>query len=139
MSFREKTVWVSFVLMLGLFGYYFWHVSQVLEGRADADTTFHVFLRVVVALIVAEIAVRVVLRVRNPQEARAPRDERERQIELRARGIAYYTLLVAAFLVIGTMHISTDPFALAHHVLLAMVLGELTRLGSQLVLFRRSA
>lgn len=139
MSFREKTVWVSFVLMLVLFGYYFWHVAQVLEGRADADTTFHLFLRVVVALIVAEIAVRVVLRVRNPQEARAPRDERERQIELRARGIAYYALLVAALLAIGTMHISTDPFALAHHVLLAMVLGELTRLGSQLVLFRRSA
>ena len=122
-----------------MFGFYFWHVSQVLEGRADADTTFHVFLRVVVALIVAEIAVRVVLRLRNPKEARAPRDERERLIELWARGIAYYTLLAATFLSIGSIHISTSPYALAQHVLLSLVVAELTRLGGHLVLFRRDA
>ena len=137
MSFREKTVWVSFVLMLVLFGYYFWHVSRVLAGRADADSSFHLFLLVVVVLIVAEIAVRAVLRIRHPKEARAPRDERERQIELRARGIAYYVMLAAALLSIGSIHISTNSYALAHHVLLALVVAELTRLGGQLLLFRR--
>ena len=139
MSFREKTVWVSFVLMFVLFGYYFWHVSQVLAGRADADTSFHLFLLVVVVLIVAEIAVRAVLRIRHPKEARAPRDERERLIELRARGIAYYVLLVAALASIGSIHLSTNPYALAQHVLLALVVAELTRLGGQLVLFRRDS
>ncbi|MEQ1855684.1 MAG: hypothetical protein ABL963_04385 [Longimicrobiales bacterium] len=137
MSVREKSLWVSFVLMLVLFGYYFWYVAAVLAGNADADRTFHLFLQIVVLLIVGELAVRGVLRMKNPKEARAPRDERERQIELRARGVAYYVLLVLALAAMGSIHLSTDPFALAHHILLALVIAELTRLGTQIALFRR--
>jgi hypothetical protein len=138
-SFREKTLWVSFVLMFTLFGLYFWHVGQVMAGNADPDSTFQFFLLVLVALIVAEIAVRAVLRIRNPKEARAPQDERERHIELRARGIAYYVLLVGALASIGSTHLSTNAYGLAQHVLLALVVAELTRLGGQIVLFRRDA
>lgn len=139
MSFREKTLWVSFVLMFTLFGFYFWHVGQVMAGNADGDSSFHLFLLVLVVLIVAEIAVRAVLRIRNPKEARAPRDERERHIELRARGIAYYVLLVGALASVGSIHLSTNAYGLAQHVLLVMVVAELTRLGGQIVLFRRDA
>ena len=42
-----------------------------------------------------------------------------------------------ALATIGSIHISTNPFALAQHALLALVVAELTRLGGQLVLFRR--
>ncbi len=139
MSFREKTLWVSFVLMFTLFGFYFWHVGQVMAGNADPDRTFHIFLLVLVVLVVAELAVRAILRIRHPKEARAPRDERERQIELRARGIAYYVLLVGAVGSIGSIHLSTNAYALAQHVLLALVVAELTRLGCQIALFRRDA
>ena len=139
MSFREKTLWVSFVLMLTLFGFYFWHVGQVSHGNADRDSTLHVFLLVLITLILTEIAARVVLRLRNPKEARAGRDERERAIELRARGIAYYVMLVGALLTVGSAHISTDGYFLAQHVLMAVVVAELTRLGAQIVMFRREA
>jgi cytochrome b561 len=138
-SFREKTLLVSFVLMFSLFGYYFWFVSQVSAGNADPDRTLHVFLVVLVLLIVGELVVRAVLRIQNPKEARAARDERERHIELKARGIAYYVLLVAALATVGSVHISTSGYFLAQHVLMAMVLAELTRLGTQIVLFRRDA
>jgi len=138
-SFREKTLWVSFVLLFTLFGVYFWHVTQVGHGNADPNSTFHIFLLVLITLIVAELAVRLVLRIRNPKEARAARDERERAIELRARSIAYYVMLAGALLTVGSVHISTDGYFLAQHILLALVVAELTRLGAQIVIFRREA
>jgi hypothetical protein len=139
MSFREKSAWVSFLLILVVFAIYFWNVGRVLMGTASSAGIFPLFLRLVIALVVAEVVLHVVLAVRDPKEARTPKDERERLIELKATRVAFYVLVTSAFLSIGWMHVSSSPWVMGHSVLFSIVVAELAGYGSQIVYFRRGA
>ena len=95
------------------------------------------FLALIIAIVVLEVVTHVVLALRSPQDAKAPLDERERLIALRATRPAFYVLLVGAFLSIGTMHLGASTLMLAHCVLLAIWIAELTRFGTQIYQYRR--
>jgi uncharacterized integral membrane protein len=73
----------------------------------------------------------------TPKEANAPLDEREKMIAMKATQPAFYVLLVGAFLSIGTIHLRTDVFHMAHSVLFIIWIAELVRYGMQLYYFRR--
>jgi len=81
----------------------------------------------------------VVLAVRAPREARSPRDERERLIDMRATRAAYYVLLVGAMAGVGTIHLTPSAWAMQQVVLFSIGVAELVRFGLQIVLFRRDA
>ena len=95
MSFREKSAWISLLLLFGLGGIYFGNFARILAGQ-HALSDLHLFFALIVALIVAEVALHVAIAIRSPQDARTPRDERERLIDLQATRIAFYVLLVGA-------------------------------------------
>jgi hypothetical protein len=137
MSFREKSAWITFVLLLG-FGYYFGEVLNHWLNPGQPHTNhLQLFMLLVIAVVILEIATHTILSIRSPQEAKAPLDERERLIALRATRPAFYVLLVGAFLSIGTMHLGANTWLLAHCVLLAIWFAELTRFGTQIYYYRR--
>ena len=137
MSFREKSAWVSFICIAVVFGIYFSTVFHVLPDWWRARDSFHLFLRLVGALVVLEIILHVAIAIQSPREARSPKDEREQLIDLRATRVAFRVLLVGTFAAIGTLHMPGNRLDMAHVMLLSIVIAELTRFGMQIVYHRR--
>ncbi len=137
MSFREKSAWISFVTILLVFGAYFWNVRQVLAGNVEFGAAFKVEVGLLVAFVVIEIVLHAALAMQAPNEARAPRDEREWLIEMRSTRVAFQVLVVGALACVGLIHITRNAWGIAQHVLLAVVVAQLVRFGGQIFYFRR--
>ena len=75
MSFREKSAWVSLILILLVFGPYFWLVGRSFAGigHVHAGTQF----ALITLFVVLEIVVHIAIAIQSPRDARAPKDERE--------------------------------------------------------------
>lgn len=139
LSFREKSAWVSFLSILGVFTPFFWNSYRQFTGAVDgraAVTTAFALLALFVAL---EIVLHVAIALQSPREARSPKDERERLIEWRATAVAFQVLVVGALFAVFTVHLSPKAWVIQQVVLLAVVVAELVKFGTQIVLFRRDA
>jgi hypothetical protein len=136
MSFREKSAWISLASLLIVFGVYFWNVARII-ARKTALSDFPLFFSLLVALIVAEVVLHLLIAMQSPGDARTPKDERERLIELKATRIAFFVLLVGALVSIATMHLKVGVWVMAHCVLLSVVVAEVVKFGTQIILYRR--
>ena len=137
MSFREKSAWISFVSILLVFGAYFWNINRILRGQVEHRAAFKISVGLIVAFVLLEIVLHIAVAIQAPNEARAPKDERERLIEMRATRVAFQVLVVGALLGVGTMHVTARAWVMAHVVLLAVVVAELVKFGGQILYFRR--
>jgi hypothetical protein len=137
MSFREKTAWISIVSMSGIYGFYFWSVIR--SGSPASGVHFGGLLITIIALIIVQIVLTIVVAIFAPREAQAPRDERDRLIELRATQVAYALLtfcIVSACLLTAFV----PPILFNTNVLLfTLVMAELLRSASQIFQYRRGA
>ena len=135
MSFREKSAWISVLLIVAVFGPYFWLVGRSLTGMAHVHggTQFALIL----LFVVLEIVLHVAIAVQSPRDARAPKDERETLIDLKATRSAFYVLFGGALLSIFTMHFRVNVWMLSQFVLFSIVVAELVKFARQIVLFRR--
>jgi len=135
MSFREKSAWISLVLIVLVFGPYFWLVGRSFAGgdHVHAGTQFGL----IVLFIVLEIVVHIAIAIQSPRDAQAPIDEREDLIDLRATRVAFYILFGGALLSIFTMHFRMTVWGLSQCVLFSIVVAELVKFSSQIVFYRR--
>ena len=133
MSFREKSAWISLVLILLVFGPYFWLVGRSFTGGEHvlAGSQFGL----IVVFIVLEIVVNIA--IQSPRDAQAPIDEREDLIDLRATRVAFYVLFGGALMSIFTMHFRLTVWMLSQCVLFTIVIAELVKFSSQIVFYRR--
>ena len=70
MSFREKSAWISFVLIVLVFGPYFWLVGRSLTGGAHVHggTQFALIL----LFVILEIVVHIAIAIQSPRDAQRP-------------------------------------------------------------------
>jgi hypothetical protein len=132
MSFRERLAWINLLSIAVCYGVYF---AAMLRGR----DTFHLFVACLAALAVIQVALKIVATVRNPLEAKAPRDERERLIDGKARTLGYYVLVVGVLTVGIPGHTGGSVIDVLNHAMLAIVVAELSVSLAQIVLHRRGA
>jgi hypothetical protein len=137
MSFREKSTWISFLLLLAISIPFFVQVARVESGAVSSQASFHFFLLLVVGFVVGEIVLHALIVMQSPRDARAPKDERERLIDLKAMRAAFFVLMVATILVIVMVHFPFNRFEILQALLLAVVAAELTMLGARIVYYRR--
>jgi hypothetical protein len=135
MSFREKSAWVSLILIVLVFGPYFWLVGRSFAGieHVHGGTQF----ALITLFVVLEIVVHIAIAIQSPRDARAPKDEREILIDLMATRTAFYVLFAGALSAIFTMHFRFSVWQLSQMVLLSIVVAELVKFGRQIALFRR--
>src|SRR5262245_23014159 len=135
MSFREKSAWISVVLIVLVFGPYFWLVGRSFAGtgHVHVGTQFALILLFVVLEIVLHIAVA----IQSPRDAEAPSDERDNLIDLRATRVAFYVLFGGALVSIFTLHFPVNVWTLSQFVLFSIVVAELVKFSSQIVFYRR--
>jgi hypothetical protein len=134
MSFREKSAWISFVCLLLLMLAFV--VSQFHHPH-DALGHLYLALGVFAGFALLQIVLHLIVVAQAPKDARTPKDERERLIELRAARIGFYSLVVCDLIAMGLFHVHGHPGALMLSVLLAIVVAWLIKLGSEIVLYRR--
>jgi small-conductance mechanosensitive channel len=140
MSFREKTAWVTLLAIIIVSLMYWLHVPNLLDPHPGA-WVLHAMAASIAAYIVIEVVAWIVLRVKYPQDARTPRDERERLIDLKAIRVAYYVFIVGA---IGGMFITlhvvgAHVIGLGMVIFIAFVLSQIVKHAARIVYFRRGA
>ena len=136
MSFREKSAWISLISILLVSGFFFLRVPWTLTPSSSPKLV-HGLLFCVVALVVLEVVAHVVVAIRAPEDAQAPKDERERLIDLEATRAAHYVYAVGSLLAVSTIHLGANAIAMGYLVLLAFVIGAVVNYAARIVYHRR--
>jgi hypothetical protein len=130
MSFREKTAWISLVSMAGIYAAYFWSLYH--SGVRHIG-----LLETVIALVVAQVILTTLVAIFAPKEAKAPRDEREKQIDLKATRLAYFVLAGSVACACFFRGFPRPIIFDANAFLFFLVVAEILRSGCQIVQYRR--
>lgn len=140
MSFREKSAWVTLITLVALAIAFElavhspWTLSPTPGGRE-----FDVLIVSIVAFVTVEIVAYVVLRLHSPRDARTPKDERERLIEIRSRAIAYYVFTASALggTFVAIHIVGSNQFGMGWLVLWSFVASQIVNYALRIVYYRR--
>lgn len=139
MSFREKSAWITFVTLLAVFVPFFYYSYLSLTDQVPHHQAMRVAIGLLVAFVALEVVLHAIAALLAPKDARSPKDERERLIEMRATRVAFPVLVLGALVGAGMIHVSPSVWVMQQVVLLAIVAAELVKFGTEIVLFRRGA
>jgi hypothetical protein len=138
MSFREKSAWITLITLVVLTLFYITHLPPVWMLDPPGGWMFHVLAIGVGAFVVIEIVAHVIVAIRAPRDAQAPRDERERLIALKATSIAAY---VYAMLSLGSVfvviHLGANERGVFYCVFLSFILAAIVNYAARVVYYRR--
>ncbi len=135
-SYREKSAWIHLVSTLLISAFFFLHVPWTLRPRSSPGLVHGLFICVLVWVVVQVIAHVVVARM-APDDAKAPKDERDRLIELKAVRIARVVYIVGSLSAVSLLHVGATGPAVGFGVVFALVAGELVNYGARIVYHRR--
>ena len=136
MSFREKTAWITLVTLAVVFGCYFFTLWRAWNGSDSQVLIISLTIGAVIALVIAVATLMTVAALLSPKQAKAPADERETLIDLKAERLASYTLAVGVVCVIATLLMGWNAFLAAALLQAALVIAELVKAGAQIAYFR---
>lgn len=134
-SYRELSALGSLTAILVAYGMYFSRVFGLMAGGTvpDKADVLAYGISIVVVLVIIEVVYHIVISLRFKEE---PMDERDRAIHARADRYAYGMLIFGAAMVTGHLLMTESTVAAAQFLLLAIVLAEIVRFATQLVLYR---
>ena len=141
MSFREKSAWISFICLLLFALSWTTHAFGIEIFSRTNIGPMAWFFGMLAGLIALEIGLHVAIALQSPKDARTPKDERERLIDLRASRVAFYVLLIGAFTSLGFgLHFpGASRFTMGALLMGAIIAALLARFGTQIALYRRDA
>ena len=134
-SFKEKSVWLTFIAMVVTFGNYFarvWFFPDLVENPIG------LFFIVMMIFIVITIFLHIGLAVGQRQESSDDRDQRVSGKAYRNSHFAFVTMLVMGIGILMFVDFGSEMTAF-NLMLFSVVVGELVYMGSQLVYYRIGA
>jgi hypothetical protein len=141
MSHREKIAWLSLIAMAVAYGPYF---TLVARGPVTWEPLPHLHPLALFAL--ASIVRTLILgagylyfRLALPPQERPPRDERDRVIDHRSLGAAYYVLMAGMVLVGCFMPFSSTGWTIVNATIFWIVAAEVIRYGAVVASYRVQA
>jgi hypothetical protein len=153
MSFREKSIWISLISTLLIFGDYFLNIIALgnLPEQVAKTAALELSIRAFVLIIIVEIIFQTMLAVSNRKAAKLGADERDKLFEYKGNNFGYSVLVVGVLMTLGrmvSMEISPEfieqfkvldiPFLTAHILLFSFILSEVVRFSAQLYYYRSS-
>lgn len=135
MSFREKSAWVTLISILLITFAYLTHAPRVLNP--PPNFALHALVGAIILIVVLEIIGHIAIYLASPKEARTPKDERERLIDLKAVRISAYVYAVGSLAAIGTIALGANEVGIAHLIVLAFVFAEIVNYAARIVYYRR--
>lgn len=139
MSFKEKSIWVSLLIIALVYSKYFLYVFVGLaSGTLDKGDISGLFFGAVIALITYQIIFHIIIATINVKEAVAPTDERDRMISTKAGNISGWVLAFAVFMIAACVFVyDLNALWSANLLMLAMVVSQLASYAMQLFYYRR--
>ncbi|MEP5766357.1 MAG: hypothetical protein ABJ308_17285 [Halieaceae bacterium] len=148
LSFREKSILISMLAQVLIFGNYF---AELLGAAAEPGlgAMLSAMIGAIIALIVVEILFHAAIAIFDRSEAESqPADERDRMISGRASVISRFLLSGGVLLVLGHLLVNgallesgdvrgVTLFEVANLLLFVFVLSEIVHYGAQLWFYRR--
>jgi len=143
-SFQQKSIGVSLVIVVSIAIYYFMKVVDLIQSDGALQTNtalptgfWQLAITTLVLLIVVEATLQAVLaigagRVPNPAQ-------RDHDVALKATRNGYTVLAVGVFMTFGSLFFTPTAFIMGNILLLVFVLAEITRFASQLIYYRQKA
>ncbi|HEX6367665.1 MAG TPA: hypothetical protein VF006_01955 [Longimicrobium sp.] len=135
LSFQEKSLWLMFASLAGVFGFYFVTVLPT-DGADVMPHQVVLFTVAIVVLVIMQIVGHVVIAI---VDRRTETDERDRLIGLKGTRNASYVLATGVFLALCAAVMAEGNFLFTHVLLGFWVLAQMVEIGSQLFLYRRGA
>ncbi|MBI5939178.1 MAG: hypothetical protein HY859_01995 [Caulobacterales bacterium] len=141
MPHREKIAWLLLVAMLACYVPYFTvaHFNPPPADLLPNLTQIRLLALVAIAHALIQGLGRLWFRIRSPEDARAPADERDRAIERRSTTVAYYVLMTGMILVGVMMPFTENGWTIVNAGLFMIVLAETFHYGIAVWSYRRSA
>ena len=140
MSFKEKSIWVSLIVTIIIFGFYFvFAFTTIKNNSAEAARTslLGIFIGTIILITVIQIILHIVLAITFRNEAVKGEDEREKLIELRATRISYFFLVAGVWISGLSLFFAPSSILIANIILLSFILAEIAGFTSQLYFYRR--
>lgn len=139
MPYREKVAWLSLLAMAVTYGPYF---ALTALAAPPEDTLPNLeqlgrFAATAIAQMLILGAGRLMLRLRAPEDARAPVDERDRAIERRSMRTAYYVLIAGIINVGVILPFYASGWTIVNAALAAIVVAEVVNYGVTVRSYRR--
>ena len=152
MSFREKSIWISLISTLLIFGNYFLNVISLggLPQEAAKVAALGLSLRAIFLIIIVEIIFQGMLVVSNRKAAEFGADERDKLFAYKGNNFGYTVLAIGVFISLGwsvLLEINPEfivqsnllkvPLMTAHILLFSFIFSEVVRFSAQLYYYRR--
>ena len=139
MSFREKRAWATLITLIAVLVLFWFHIPPDRMLAPPQDWwVLHVLMLMIATFITLEIITYIVMRIRSPRDARTPKDERERLIELKSIAIAFYVFAIVSLTSIFlTLHLNANEVGIGMVVLLSFVIAEIVNYAMRIYYYRR--
>ncbi len=139
MPYREKIAWLSLVGMAVCYGPYFafTHRSPLLDQPLPNLPLMALFAAAAGGNAVWTLLGRLLLRMNTPPDERGSADERDRAIDRRARGVAYYVLIGLALYVGGVMPFISTGWHIVNSMVASVVIAETVSYAAIVLGYRR--
>jgi hypothetical protein len=123
--------------MFVIYSFYFWSVIRARHGGGG----FLVggLLTTIIALVALQVVLTIAVAIFSPKEAGAPRDERDKLIELRAMRVAYAGLATSVAMACFFGAIDPPIVFNTNALLFILVTSEILRCACQVIQYRRGA
>lgn len=142
MSFHEKSLWLLFVSLIGIFGCYFAVVlpAKAVDVQPGQIGLFAVLVVLLVLIqIVGAILLAIVGKLSGSMDGTHDTDERDKLIGLKSTRNGSYILAVGVCMSLCAALVTQGNFVFMNLLLGFWVLAQLVEIGSQLVQYRRGA
>jgi len=137
-AFRQKSIAVSLVLIGAAASYYFVRALELGQSSAALPgDALPLVIGTVLLIVVVEAVLQAVLAI-GAGRVPAP-TARDRLVSALAARNAYFVLVAGTLAAFAGFLLGQPPFLVGNVLLLGFILAEMTRLASQLVLYRARA
>lgn len=138
MPHRERVAWLSLLAMAVTFGPYMIHAALVPPSAPLPDLrTMGIFAATALAQAVILGIGHLWIRLRWPEDARVPADERDRAIARRSVSAAYHVLIAGMILVGCVMPFTSGGWKLVNAAAFTIVIAEVVHYGMAAWCYRR--
>jgi hypothetical protein len=151
MSFREKSIWISLISTILIFGDYFLNVISLsgLPAEVAKTTALGLSLKALFLIIIVEIIFQGMLAMSNRKAAELGADERDKLFEYKGNNFGYTVLVIGVFISLGRIvflemnpefieqsQVLEVPLLTAHILLFSFIFSEVVRFSAQLYYYR---
>ena len=139
MSFREKSAWIILVTLVLLTGVYLVHIFPWTLRPEPSGARFHMLGTSILAFVIIVVIAHIAVAIGSPRDARTPKDERERLIELRSTALSAYVYAFLSLASIATIHAGANQFGIGYLVTLSFGLAEIVNYAARVIRYRRDS